>query len=669
MMAAGGFDLKKWASNVSEIVAHLPESDREVKVPIELNANDPIKALGIDWNTATDSFGFKSTLDPNDNKPFTKRSALSTVSKLFDPIGLIAPIIVIAKIFMKKVWATTLDWDDSLPSILRNEWVHYIEGLQHISEIKIPRWINTGKGNKSIQIHGFCDASEMAYGAALYIRTIDQNNEVHVHLISSKSKVSPKKALTMPRLELCGAHLLSSLLSSIRRGFRHASISSEDIVLWCYSEIVCYWLRNTKPLKVFVANRVSKINELTEGIRWSHVRTHDNPADLVSRGISPKELANNSLWWHGPPWLLLPSEEWPTSRQLHRKTSIWKFVVSFKPTFVFSQPTSFNVFPTTIVCCVCRHMSNRIVGKLTHEDLKAARKHWIIWTQKQFYFDELKCCQRHPPNALDSKSKLLALSPFVDEIEGFLRVRGRLDNAMLAYDEMHPIILPPDAHFTHLLIDCYHRRTMHDGPQLMMSRLRRNFWIVNARNAIRHRIRKCIVCFRQRAKTSQQLMASLPAPRVRQTSRPFLHTGVDYCGPFELRASKGRGIKAYKAYIAVLVCLTTKAIHVECVDGLTTDAFLAAFRRFVARRGLPSDVYSDNGTNFVGAANELDRQFKRMTRDIEENIAGKYIEDGIRWHFIPPGSPHFGGLWSLASNPSNTIFDASSANTNLHLKR
>lgn len=306
-MAAGGFDLKKWASNVSEVVAHLPESDREVKVPIELNANDPIQALGIDWNTATDSFGFKSTLDPNDNKPFAKRSALST--ELFDPIGLIAPIIVIAKIFMKKVWATTLDWDDSLPSILRN-----IEGLQHISEIKIPRWINTGKGNKSIQIHGFRDASEMAYGAALYIRTIDQNNEVHVHLISSKSKVSPKKALTMPRLELCGAHLLSSLLSSIRRGFRHASISSEDIVLWCYSEIVCYWLRNTKPLKVFVANRVSKINELTEGIRWSHVRTHDNPADLVSRGISPKELANNSLWWHGPSWLLLPSEEWPTSR-------------------------------------------------------------------------------------------------------------------------------------------------------------------------------------------------------------------------------------------------------------------------------------------------------------------------------------------------------------------
>lgn len=292
----------------------------------------------------------------------------------------------------------------------------------------------------------------------------------------------------------------------------------------------------------------------------------------------------------------------------------------------------------------CRHPSKRFVGNLTYGELQSIRNHWIIRTQKQFYHDELKCCECHPPESLDSKSKLVALAPFIDINEGVLRVCGRLDNAMLTYDEMHPIILPPDAHFTHLLIDRYHRRTMHGGPQLMMSLIRRNFWIVNARNAIRHRIHKCIVCFRQRAKTSQQIMAALPSPRVRQTSRPFLHTGVDYCGPFELRASKGRGIKAYKAYIAVFVCLSTKAIHVECVDGLTTDAFLAAFRRFVGRRGLPSDVYSDNGTNFVGAANGLDRQFKQMAQDIEGGIADKYVEDGIRWHFIPPGSPHFGGL-------------------------
>lgn len=142
-------------------------------------------------------------------------------------------------------------------------------------------------------------------------------------------------------------------------------------------------------------------------------------------------------------------------------------------------------------------------------------------------------------------------------------------------------------------------------------------------------------------------MGSLPSARVRRTNRPFLHTGVDCCGPFDVRASKGRGMKAYKAYITVFVCLTVKAIHIECVDGLTTDAFISAFRRFVARRGLPSDMYSDNGTNFVGAANELSREFIKVAYDSEKIIADQHAEDQIHWHFITPSprAPHFGGLW------------------------
>lgn len=215
---------------------------------------------------------------------------------------------------------------------------------------------------------------------------------------------------------------------------------------------------------------------------------------------------------------------------------------------------------------------------------------------------------------------------------------------MLSYDESHPIILPPNAHLTRLLIDQAHLRTMHGGTSLVASELRQKFWIVGARDAIRHQIFKCITCYRNRAATTRQLMGSLPAARVRRTSRPFLHTGVDYCGPFDLRASKYRGIKSYKGYVAVFVCLTVKAIHLECVDGLTTDAFLAAFRRFVSRRGLPSDVYSDNGTNFVGAANELNRQFEYTKYEMECQTAQNLVEDNIQWHFIPPASPHFGGL-------------------------
>lgn len=663
MMKSGGFELKKWASNVSDVLELIPESDREIKLPVELNTHDTIKALGIIWNPATDTFQFKSSLDPNEsNQHFTKRIVLSSVAKLFDPIGLIAPIIVLAKIFMKKLWARepVLNWDDTLPPDLRDEWITYINELRFISEIKIPRWVNASKTNASFQIHGFCDASESAYGAAVYLRTIDSENNVHIHLIASKSKVSPTKTLTIPRLELCGALLLSRLLTVVRKGLRHTSIPCDDITLWCDSEIVCYWLRSTKPLKVYVATRVGKIHEATTGIRWRHVRTHDNPADLVSRGVTPRQLASNSLWWHGPSWLRLPSTEWPTSPidvgqtippenidLEHRRVVIVNICTT--PDDLIQRFSNYNRMIRVISWCrrfLHNHYrpSERISGPLTIDELQLTRRRLILKTQREYYNDEIQCLTLDPPDELHHRSKLRSLTPFIDG-NGIMRVQGRLEHSLLPYNEMHPIILPPNAHFTRLIIDHFHRCTSHGGAQLMMSVIRRQYWIINGRTCIRHHNHRCIECFRHRGDTLRQLMGSLPPARVRPTSRPFVHVGVDYCGPFDVRASKGRGITSYKAYIAVFVCLTVKAVHIELVDGLTTDAFLAAFRRFVARRGLPSDVYSDNGTNFLGAANELERQFQRITQENEINAAERLTTDNIRWHFIPPASPHMGGIW------------------------
>lgn len=523
------------------------------------------------------------------------------------------------------------------------------------------------------QLHGFSDASSVAYGAAIYLRTVDTNNIVHVHLIASKSKVAPSKPLTIPRLELCGAHLLSKLLTSIRSGLRHVSIPPEAIHLWCDSEIVCYWLRSAKPLKVFVENRVSKIHDATSEMHWRHVRTHDNPADLVSRGTTPKELAMKSLWWHGPDWLQLPNEQWPVSIidatnpsppeniDLEERREIQANLCVKENDLINDFSTYGRLIRMSVWCN--RFIFNyfnptkRVIGCLTSEELQGMRRHWILRTQQQHYHDEMKCLNKSPPVALDHRSKLISLAPFLDG-NGLLRVRGRLENSTLSFDERHPIILPPNAHFTKLVIDRFHERTMHGGVQLMSSLIRRQYWIVNARTTIRHRIHKCLTCFRHRAATIHQLMGSLPSARVRITTRPFVHTGVDYCGPIELRASKGRGIKSYKGYIAVFICLTVKAVHVECVDGLTTDAFLSAFRRFVSRRGLPSDMYSDNGTNFVGAANEFNRQHQQSIREAERATAHTYLEDNVNWHFIPPGSPHFGGLW-----------EANVKSVKFHLKR
>lgn len=451
-----------------------------MKVPVELNANETIKALGLAWNTASDSFGFKATLDQDiANQIHTKRSAISTLGKLFDPIGLTTTIIVVGKIVMKKVWAAALDWDDSLPSDLRDKWIKYINGLQNISEIKVPRWINTSRSNTSFQMHGFCDASSMAYGAAIYLRTIDRNNKVHVHLLSSKSKIAPKKALTIPRLELCGAHLLSKLLTTVRNGLRHESIAVEDTTLWCDSEIVLYWLRSGKQLKVFVENRVSKINEATIGMQWRHVRTHDNPADLVSRGVLPSELANSALWWNGPSWLRYAKTDWPTSRiNISPPVNTDLEVRRIVQTNVCAKSTStdlmndFSTYNRLIrITALCkrfihnfRSSSNRRSGKITIEELKFIQRHWILEAQKNHYSDEWQCLNKEVPDALDSRSKLFSLVPFADG-NGILRIRGRLENSTLSYDEMHPIILPPKHHFASLLIDRFHLRSMHAHKQ------------------------------------------------------------------------------------------------------------------------------------------------------------------------------------------------------------
>lgn len=189
-----------------------------------------------------------------------------------------------------------------------------------------------------------------------------------------------------------------------------ATVHIDDIWLWNDSEIVLYWLRSEKSLKVFVENRIAKIKELTAGIRSRHVRTHDNPADLISRGAPPDELSENSLWWHGPNWLQRPSSEWPVSR-IDRLSSteivlpsdvdreIRRTVVSKLCTATSDIINDFSTYERlvriTALCkrfiANCRAPSHRMCGTLSVEELQSIRRHWILRTQQQHYNDEIKC--------------------------------------------------------------------------------------------------------------------------------------------------------------------------------------------------------------------------------------------------------------------------------------
>ncbi|XP_070172233.1 uncharacterized protein [Polyergus mexicanus] len=271
-------------------------------------------------------------------------------------------------------------------------------------------------------------------------------------------------------------------------------------------------------------------------------------------------------------------------------------------------------------------------------ELKEASLFWLRYVQQRHFPSEIQAL--NDKSLLPRSSSLLSLYPSLGK-DKLIRLGGRIDHSSLSYDERHPIILPKHR-ISDLLIAQAHKASLHGGTQLTLRILRQNYWIISARTSVKSLIRSCVKCVRERARTSQQLMGNLPQPRV-TPSAPFSHTGVDYAGPMNIIPSVGRGQRSKKYYVAVFICLSTKAVHLEYVDDYATNGFLSAFRRFASRRGLPSDMYSDNGTNFQGADRELNTTFQRLVADpqIQDAIAN----DNVKWHFIPPSAPHFGGLW------------------------
>ncbi|XP_018376183.1 PREDICTED: uncharacterized protein LOC108769601 [Trachymyrmex cornetzi] len=235
---------------------------------------------------------------------------------------------------------------------------------------------------------------------------------------------------------------------------------------------------------------------------------------------------------------------------------------------------------------------------------------------------------------------LSVLNPHKDE-DGLIRIRGRLRRACLPGATRNPIVFR--AHpLLILIIQRHHLRTLHAGSQLKLASLQNEFWILRARATVQSVLYKCIPCTRERSDIPVELMGDLPAARVNRTVRAFIHTGVDYTGPIAVRTAPGRGHKSQKAYIALFVCLTIKALHLELVSDYISPTFIAAYQRFVSRRGLPTSMYSDNGTIFHGADRELSNAHAAAIRD--PNFRNRLAYDGTAWYFLPPASPHFDGL-------------------------
>lgn len=278
---------------------------------------------------------------------------------------------------------------------------------------------------------------------------------------------------------------------------------------------------------------------------------------------------------------------------------------------------------------------------LTLEELENARKCIIRREQQTNFKTEIESLQRN--EVIPNNSTLKHLNPVLDE-ENLLRVGGRLKNSELPYEAKHPLLLAHHSKLTEMIIIHEHERHGHAGTGATLAAVRQLYWPLRARGTTRRLIHRCIRCFKSKPRISEQKMGNLPADRV-TPSKPFNNTGIDFCGSIYIREGRRRGAKRVKAYVAVFICMAIKAVHLEVVSDMTTEAFLNAFKRFISRRGRPANVYTDNGTNFVGANKELEKCSKIFSQEQQEQSMIDYsASEGIKWHFTPARAPHFGGI-------------------------
>ncbi|GFX14718.1 integrase catalytic domain-containing protein [Trichonephila clavipes] len=578
IFAKGGMVLHKWCGNNTELI--------EVSENYDFSDSSEIKVLGVYWNPKHDCFSFRVKIDLHELN--TKRDVLSTIARIYDPLGLLGPVVAKAKIFLQKLWMLKIDWTDLLPDTINREWRQFVESLQVVNDININRCIVVEQP-EVIELHGFSDASQSAYGAVVYCKSITSDGKMLVHLIASKSRVAPTKQTTIPRLELCAAVLLAKLVHRVKQALK---LNVTNTFLWSDSMIVLSWIRKESyQLKTFVANRIATIQEMTSSEQWRYVATEDNPADFVSRGMDSLKLKTCELWWNGPKFLM--SNQYP-QRQIPvaviKDPGELKNCSDFSNFFLDSATNSFvnNLLNLSndyfkinrVLSFICRFVYNckskesKRIGPLDLGELKKAEQLLLKLVQKEEFKVEMNGIQNSA--MVPSNSRVKTLNPFIDS-EGILRVGGRLRNSDINYNQKFPILLPSKHKLTYLIVE----KVVHN----------------------------CVICCKANPTCTDQIMADLPKDRV---------------------------IKNYPFNVS--------AVHLDIVTDLTSNAFIATLKRFIFRRGKCAKLYSDNATNFVGANIELKKMFNLVCKP-DEALASYMASEGIDWKFLPPRAPNFGGLW------------------------
>ena len=497
--------------------------------------------------------------------------------------------------------------------------------LQRASPIRIPRYLlhDVSHEVESYGLHGFCDASLRAYAAVVYLR-IKTSAGYSVKFLASKTRVTPLREQTIPRLELLSALLLARLMTSIKESLA-TRLPLSDPTCYTDSRVALYWIQGThREWKQFVQNRTTEIRELLPSDCWKHCAGKDNPADSPSRGLSLSELAVNKLWREGPHWLTTEDaddcdedtsipEECIQELKAKEKKLLHNMMVTESPNGLSQLMDCTRYSSLHGLLHVTAHVLRAVEvfkGRIKDKDecckptpmganeLAHAETLWVKESQI--------CLTKEPKFACWKKQFNLFLDPL-----GIWRCGGRILNADISYATKHPALLPKDHHLTKLLLLRAHDRAFHNGVKETLTEMRSKYWVVKGRSYTKKILGQCVLCRR--------------------------FEGVDFAGPLYVKTSNPT--RSRKVWICLYTCCVVRAVHLDVVPDLTTPSFLRSLKRFSARRGLPKRIISDNAKTFKAAAKSIQATLK------DEEVQRHLADLGVEWKFNVEKAPWWGGIF------------------------
>ena len=552
----------------------------------------------------------------------TKRGVLANLAKVYDPLGLVSPVMLEGKLIYREICNQKLAWDAPLADVYANRWKNWEHKLPN--SVTLPRSLATyQKPIKEIKLHAFGDASGHGVSAAIYA-VVTQESGVTQGLVAAKSRLA-KRGLTIPRLELISGHMAVNLVTNVHKALEGLPLAT-NIQRWLDSTAALHWLRDQGEYRQFVTNCVRRIQS-HPNTQWRHVPSTENPADLGSRGGSVTDV---QLWWRGSEWLA-DLTSWPedivtqASQQsdAERKVQREIFTAVIKISdgldrvlgkFDLHKALRVSAWVSRFIRN-CQHPSEKIEGPLSTQEITTCRLFWIKRAQQQGISDD---------HFQEDKSQL----NLQRNADGVLECRGRIQGE-------YPIFLPYSALYSIKVVQRAHVTTLHGGVGLTMAKVREVQWVPRLRKLTKRVLRNCWGCKRFQAVAAPRPPAG-PLPRDRNEGHnPFSVIGVDFTGPVKYLQRKSK--KEQKAYVVIYSCSLTRAVFLELLPSLETGEFNKTIKCLIARRGRPTKIYSDNGRTFIAVANWL----KKVRKDERLNTFLGTHE--ITWQFNLSRAPWWGG--------------------------